>query len=206
MKKKKFSKTKTGFSDDLPTNKTSIFNKKNIGLFVVSGIVLIMIISIFTISLGNPAAVENLAEYNGFKLKNINGLWNIKINNIDYVFEYSPNDLQSVDSAGLDLGNKVYISYDTGGFSYDSPELLRLKQFLALTGRTAFFACLKEDGCGNFPLIDCSNVNKVIYFTNGNKTQMYNDNNCIILEAVPGEESLIINKFMYLVLGVIRNG
>ena len=202
MKKIKFSKNRV---DGQISGEKKTQNKSRIGLFIVGGLVLIMIISVFTIGLGSEVQNEKL-EYNGFELFNNGGLWMIK--GTQYGFEYGPNDLENIPS--IDLGvepliGKIYMVFDPDEFSTDSREILRIRQFLTSKGVISSSACIKEEGCEDIPIIKCNETNKIIYLKNGNETKIYKDDNCIILESKIGEEPLVINRFMYGVLGVMQN-
>ena len=63
-------------------------------------------------------------------------------------------------------------------------------------------ACTKEEGCGDIPIMDCRNSNKAVYLRKTNTTQIFKEDNCIVLEYASGEEIKVINKFMYGILGV----
>ncbi len=206
MKKQKFSKDRI-IEAAVVNNQKSFFNKK-FGLIAVGILVLLMIISIFAVGLGsdNTDPADTKAEYNGFKFIRGSGIWLTTINNQRYYFELTPNelvDITSIDLSNESFGSKVYIAFNPEEFSETSLELLRLKEFMLARGMPAYLACIKEEGCGNIPIVDCNNINKVVYLTNGNKTEIYRDNSCMVLESKIGEEPLVINRFMYGVLGVM---
>ena len=206
MKKRKLSKNRDiGTTEEV---KASFFNKKNIGLFVVGGLVFLMIFSIFAISLDNGTSSNtNKFEYNGYSfIQNNNGLWDTNINGANYQFEYNPEDvenIQSIDLRNINFQNKVYIIFNPDEFGENSQELLRIKQFFYSRGVASVLSCIKEQGCGDLPIADCSSGNN-LYFKNGNNSKIYQDGNCLVLDAKPGEEPLIINRFIYGLLGVIN--
>ena len=205
MKKKKFSKSKIT-TESISEVKTSLFNKRNIALFVVGGIVLIMILSVFSVGLGNDNGINSDSlEYNGYELINKEGIWLVKVNGVDYSFEYSPNELEDIKT--VDLSNvlslrKVYLVFNPEEFSENSLELARLRQVFYSKNIPSSLACIKEKGCGDLPIIDCSSSDSV-YLRNGNKSEIYKEGGCFVLEAILGEEPIIINRFIYGLLDIM---
>ncbi len=202
MKKKKLSKDRVF---DIQSSKNESFFKKNIGLIVVGGIVFLMVFSVFAVSIGRSDDLSSQKEfdYKGHKIINKNGIFYIK-DQLDYGFEYSPLDLENIMTIDFksELSGKVYLAFDPDQFSQDSLELDRIKKFLFSRGLVVSLSCIKEKGCGDLPVVNCNNINKVIYFKNSDKTDITKQDNCIILESKKSEEILIINKFIYAALGV----
>ena len=205
MRKRKFSKNREII--DKKDLKTSFFSGKNVPLFVVSGILLIMILSIFAVGFGGDSVSEtNKLEYKGYNFVNREGIWTININSVKHNFEYSPNDVETVSSINFKNINfpvKTYLIFNPDEFSENSLELARIRQFLFYKGISTSLACIKEQNCGDLPIVDCNTYENVIYFKNGETTQIYLNNKCIVLESVPGNEVKIINRFMYDLLGII---
>lgn len=206
MKKRKLSKNRDIISSG--ETKDRLFTKKNTGLFIVGGLVLLMIFSIFAVSLdnGNTNTNNNKIEYNGYELTQNNGLWRVNINGANYDFEYSPKDVENIASmelSSMSLGNKIYITFNPDEFNENSQELLRLKQFFYSRGISVSLACIKEQSCSDLPIVNCNSYDNTFYFKNGNETKIYKDNKCFILESKLGEEPIIINRFIYGVLGII---
>ena len=208
MKKKKFSKeriTAETIGQDIEKKEPI---KGKLGLFIVGGIVILMILSVFAISLGNKQedAQGSTMEYNGYKFKSIQGLWTTELNGRQYGFEYAPNDLgniSSVEIKDVNFKSKTYVLFNPDEFTENSQEILRLRGFLATIGVLASPACAKEESCGDIPVLDCSNINNPVYLKLGNESKIYEEDNCIVLQTINGEESLVINKFMYKYLGII---
>lgn len=204
MKKRKLSKDRNGTQVQ---NIEKFFSKKKIGLFIVLGLALLMILSIFTVSLGSDSGIpeQNKIEFNGYKFTNNNGAWYTEINGVEYGFEYDPLSAQSIKS--IELSNlfigKVYLAFDPKQFSETSLELGRLRNFLFSKGIIVSLACIKEEGCGDLPLVNCDNSGGVVYFLNGEKNEIYKQGNCVFIESLNGQEPLVVNRFMYGVLGVM---
>ncbi len=204
MKKKKYSKNR--LQQEASVNKVKSKNKYAIAFAAI--VLFVMVFSILAIKLGNTNEEIETLEYNGFKFSINGNIWVSKINGIDYNFEYNPKDLEGINSIELkDYGfnTKIYLLYDPIENNHNDYEIQRLRQFLASKG-TVNLACIKEEGCGDLPIIDCRNTNKAVYLKVSDKNEIYNEENCTVLSAVKEEELKVINRFIYGVLGVINNG
>jgi len=62
---------------------------------------------------------------------------------------------------------------------------------------------VKEEGCGDIPVLNCNSSGNLVYIKNSNITEISKESNCITLNAMNGQEGLIINRFMYDILDVI---
>lgn len=203
MKKRKLSKNR------LEEREATVKKPKKLSNLIFVGIILfVMVFSILAIKLSDNSEEKQELEYNGFKLFNKGNGWVINVNNIEYGFEYSPQDVEDIKSFDLKnelFSTKVYVLFDPDNFSSNSLELLRLRQFLLTRTDSVNFACTKEQGCEDLPILDCRNPNKLVYVKIGEKTQIYKEDNCIVLQAINKEQLMIINRFMYGVLGVIND-
>ncbi|GEM_PF-1462282 len=204
MKKKKYSK------DYL----TSSYSPKPVssrswGTYLVLGVIVLMIASNFIFALTNREDTgSNKITYNGFTFLLQQGRWFTDISGLKYGFEYSPQDVETIKSISFQdpgFGQQTYLLFNPDEFSEGSQELVLLKQFLVSRGMTASLACIKEQGCGDLPLVTCEDSRKNIYFKQGNKSEIYNEGNCFVLEAEPGSELMVFNRFAYGLLGVIQN-
>ncbi len=204
MKKKKLSKSNIENSD-FSGNKPK---RKLIGHIIIFGIVFIMIFSIFALSLGNNSdSNQDKIDYNGLEFVNRGNGWITEIDGINYGFEYAPNEVENIEAPDLkseSFSGKVYVLFNPDEFNAVSQELTRLRGFLAAKGAIANLACSAEEGCGDLPIVDCNNQNKIIYLRNNNSTEIVMENNCIILNSNYGDEVKVINRFMYGILGVIN--
>ena len=204
MKKKKLSKNRVLVQEqhDIKDNK-----KNKLNIIFVGTILFLMVFSIFAVKLfgGNNDQDTEKTDYNGFEVVNKGNYWSVIANNIEYGFEYPPQELEHISSLNLKnepLSGKVYILFDPEITTQNSQEVLRLRQFLSSKGVLVSLACTKEEGCGDIPIMDCRNSNKAVYLRKTNTTQIFKEDNCIVLEYASGEEIKVINKFMYGILGV----
>lgn len=205
MKKKKFSKNRLQQETD---KNVKVKSRKNYILVFVGIIIFTMVFSILAIKLGNTDTGEETEklEYNGFKFSVNGNLLVSKINGANYNFEYSPKEVENIKSItlkGESFNSKIYLLYDPIEYNENDFEFIRLKQFLLSKGANINFACTNEEGCGDLPILDCRNANKVVYLKTSNKNEIYTEENCIVLGAVKGDELKVVNRFIYGILGVI---
>lgn len=204
MRKRKLSKDR--IETILPKEKKQ--KRVSSSAIIVGVIIFIMVFS--SIAIGffyNPGSdiSENSVEYGGFTFTDRGNGWFVDINGNEYGFEYGPffvENVKSIDLKNEEFSNRVYVAFDPSEFSENSDEIFRLRQFLQSRGIAANPACIKEEGCGDLPIVSCDNQD-VIYLDSGENTQIYKDKECIVLESKPGEELQAINRFMYGVLGVM---
>ncbi len=208
MKKRRFSK------DNLVSSQSNIvhrsfLNSKNFGTVVVIGIILIMVFSAFAIGYYNDGNNVNTVEYNGLKFTNRDGVWVFNLNNAQYGLQYLPSEVENIESISLsneNFGDRIYLIHNPDQFPEDSLELNNLRDFLVSRSNLVFLACSKFDGCGDFPVLSCKDVNNTaISLINGNQTKIYKQDNCVVLEARPGEENLLFTRLIYSLLRVIND-
>lgn len=212
MRKKKFSKDRAQ-KVNTEIKQAKKINKKM--LIIVGFILFTMVFSAIAISFfnrGNSGPTVEKIEYNGFKFRNINNIWSSTINGIQYNFEYSPADVKDIKSIDLkiqDFNRKIYLLFDPGEFNENSKELLRLRIFLLGLNPSVNLACIKEDDCGDLPIINCDAESEsdpgadFVYLKIGENTQIYKEGICVVLESKKGMEVAVINRFMYNLFGVI---
>lgn len=205
MKKKKFSKNRLQQETD---KSIKVKSKRNYIFIFVGIIIFTMVFSILAIKLGNTDTGEETEklEYNGYTFSVSGSVLISKINGVDYGFEYSPKDVEDIESISLKnevLNQKIYLLYDP--LENNAFEIQKLKQFLVSKGASVNLACTNEEGCGDLPILDCRNANKAVYLKTGSKNEIYTEENCIALSMLKGEELKIVNRFIYSALGVIND-
>lgn len=201
MKKYKFTKNIENKADV----KKSIWKNKQLLWFMAFFIIVLMVGSVLTLWIRDEGDSKEI-DYNGHKfVYNQQTGWTTIVNGQQVSFEMLPTDIEGVKKEsffGLDVG-KTYVAFNPAEFSEKSYEINRLISFLAFTGRQAFPACTKEEGCGDLPVINCtSTTSNVVYLVVSNETRIKQDYNCLILEAKPGDEIKVITMFLYQLLGI----
>lgn len=208
MKKIRFSKNRIEQRNEIQTDG----KKKNKSRLIMVGFILFtMIFSAIAISFfyrtESPAnTAGNEIKYQDFKFRDAGGYWISNINGADYEFEYSPSEVENIVSVSLvsgDFNQKLYILFDPSEFNENSQELLRLKVFLLRFSQSVNLACIREEGCGNLPIVNCKGSSKAVYLSIGENMNIYKEDNCFVLNSKKGMELFVINRFMYGLLGVI---
>ena len=137
-----------------------------------------------------------------------------EVDNQNYYFYYHPTDLISLnisDAAKQKLVNSemIYLTFDpyTEKIEYVETARFDLTNEFLKTGKVMLNGQTKESEY-NLPLIDCNNATEftpVIYFRQGNKTEIYNQGDCIIAEASFEQAFIALkDRIMYTVLGILE--
>ncbi len=202
MKRRKLSKDRLGVTNSGGAKA----KKKNFSAIIVGAIIFIMIFSSIAIAFFNSSqnTDDSSVEYNGFRFRNEGNGWFTNINGVEYGFEYPPYVLENVETAnfGYEFGTGDYILFDPAEFLDSDYEIGRLKSFFLLKGNFISSGCVKSEGCTNLPVKSCEEVNAVL-LRRGENTQIYKEDNCLVLESREGEEMAVINRFMYKILGIM---
>lgn len=198
MKKKKYSKQLLQQETSQPVQQP---RKKKTLLYVFGGfIILIMVGSI--IGLYSQEDTTS-AKYNGHAFTPYGNGWVVRINNQDLQFAYHPKDLEPYAQAPLNLGQKVYILFNPKEEDQNNQELQRIAAYLNFAGKAPNFACTQEDGCGDLPIIDCTQHVSAIHYKRGNQTRFSTENTCTILEYNPAEPTQATELAAYKILGIL---
>lgn len=144
-------------------------------------------------------------EYKGQKfLLSQDGRFFTTINDVQFVFDYSPSDLETVDVPPLDLFNsqKYYIffepSYKDEVIDYN---MQKLGYFLQATNKIVYTACAQEEGCPeDLPIKNCQDYS--FYFKQANQSRAYIQDNCYIIEGKGEEITKITDKVDLKLLGL----
>jgi hypothetical protein len=153
----------------------------------------------------------NYKEYN-FKVKGEQ--LTTEINNQNYYFYYHPTDLISLNVSeqakqALINSELIYVTFDpyTEDIVYVEQARFDLTNEFLKTGK-AMINGQSKDSEYDLPLIDCNNATEfipVIYFRAGNKTEIYNEGNCIIAEASFEQAFIALkDRIMYTILGILE--
>ncbi|KHO53865.1 hypothetical protein J4476_03960 [Candidatus Woesearchaeota archaeon] len=207
MKKKKYSKNITSEEKE---NKQSFFNKKNLSMIVVFGILGIMILSAVSFSfLGkdNTPQGNNEDNYNGYKFVQNEGYWTSNIGGKNIQFQYHPRDLEEINidaATNYNLKDKIYILFNSKENKETDQDLQRARALLLTIKQQVYFGCANEQECGDMPIINCkTEKNSAIYFKQSTENKAYTEDNCLILEYKIDDKNKLIEKLYYTKAGVI---
>ncbi len=194
--------------------------------FVIGIILSLVVLGIFGLILYQKYLYSSkFFEYNGFSIYegNKNGLplYQIKffINENAQPFvinsRYHPRDLENINVySGLkeDLIKKeIYITMDPGLSSKATIAFAEIDKYLEnpfLFNLPTYPALLNKLDGNDLPTVTCNNVTEsksVIMFKIGEKNDIYNDNGCVILEAINEDELIkVADRLSLTALGVMR--
>ncbi|MEK6879714.1 MAG: hypothetical protein AABY22_08915 [Nanoarchaeota archaeon] len=139
-------------------------------------------------------------KYNGFKFKNVNGLWTTNINGADYFFLYKPQEV-----------NKRELILNPLNYYYNKPLYINSDNFEAQQEITRNFyyisesireACLKGEDCNNenLPIKTCED-NFIIIKEGENK--IVQDKNCVFISGEFDSLVSLTNEFLYKLLDIV---
>jgi len=129
---------------------------------------------------------ENTLEYKGQQfLPSQDGRFFTTINGVQFVFDYSPQELETIDVPSLDLfnSNKFYILFDPPqNDKVIEYNMQKLGYFLQANNRIVYAACISEEGCpSDLPIKSCQDYS--FYFKQANQSRAYIQDNCYVIEG-----------------------
>ena len=192
-------KVKTYLEKDKP-----MFTKRFYFILIGIGLALLMVGSILQFGSGDKEdAVSNgVVKYGDYTFNNVNGKWILDFNGEPVSFDYLPSDLSGLYTENLLFGNKVYIAVDPKD-NINNYFIQRIKAILQYKGILAVNACIKDEGCGDIPIVGCNEGKDVIFIKKGIEGKIYKDGSCLVFEG--DNEGLIkgIDLLYYKLLGVL---
>ena len=186
--------------------------KKRWGLILF--IVFIMIgTSVSFVFFGFSPATERV-KYNGFSFVNNGNIWIAKINGREAAFSFLPSEVESV-SAFEDFSKRLQgkfeidVTYDLNSTYKESIALAHHQMGLTLAAYSIFVRKgFTANNTFNLPIITCDNATinvPVVYFRQGNTTNINIENNCIIAEASANADFIRVkDRLLYGMLGVMK--
>lgn len=178
-----------------------IFTKRFYFILIGVGIILLMIGSV--LQFGNDEEVaDNVVKYNDYIFNNVNNKWILNINENNIPFDFLPDDVKGLYLDNVKFGTKVYIAVDPSD-NINKYFIQRIKAILQYKGILGIESCIKEEGCSDIPLVNCSIEKDIILIKKGNTAKVYKDSNCLVLEG--NNEGLIeaVDLLYYKLLGVL---
>jgi len=146
----------------------------------------------------NPDAIA----FNGVSfLPSQNNNWVAVINNNQLVFDYLPSELSGINSPLLySLSqSKLYILYNPA--SKDQAYIMeKLYYNLNSLGKTAAPACLTEEDCPDIPIKSCKD--NAILLKDSKNNQVYNEENCIVIEGDSLYQNQAADKIIQGLIGI----
>ncbi|MBS3114554.1 hypothetical protein J4448_05625 [Candidatus Woesearchaeota archaeon] len=186
--------------------------KKRWGLILF--IVFIMIgTSVSFVFFGFSPATERV-KYNGFSFVNNGNMWIAKISGREAAFSFLPSEVESVlafedFSKRLQGKLEIDVTYDLNSTYKESIALANHQMGLTLAAYGIFVRKgFTTNNTFNLPIITCDNATinvPVVYFRQGNTTNINIENNCIIAEASANADFIMVkDRLLYGMLGVMK--
>jgi hypothetical protein len=153
----------------------------------------------------NSASNSQVRMYNGIDFIRTSQGWSFEKDGI-YTMDNHPSDLEDVEYESFEISsNKVYLAYDPleeipalNVYQGKMAALLRHLGYLPVLG------CIKEEGCGDFPIVDCGSEFTVFLYKNGESEKVSKMDSCVVIEGSEYGMNRASDKALYLILGVIR--
>jgi hypothetical protein len=177
----------------------------------------IFVVAIMTLSVLGYIVVQNTGQstttYKDFKFLNVNNQWYTKIGGKNILFDYHPAQVEyiNVSKTIIDRINSSVQLYQTSDVNSSDKQAIALAQFdivqdLSLRNQYAVNGFTTENEF-NLPVITCANSTQyvpVLMYQRSNETDIYDKDNCIILEARSDSDFIALkDRILYGVFGII---
>jgi len=180
----------------LPLYKNKRILTSFFGIFIIS----IMVFSVLNVYQSRDKTKE--IEYNGYKFYENNGYWVTNINGQQLTFRYNPLELSNISLLNYNVYDKIYLSYNPKHFDEERFVLGESLSLFKYVNIKPILSCYEEKDCPDIPLVDCDNYNSILLKYNENKTNIYIENKCLILEGSTEEQIKYVYKITYNLLGI----
>jgi hypothetical protein len=181
-------------------------NSKGNQLILGIGLIILMLFSTLGYALGGKNEdAKDVINHNGIEfIQDSSGYWKSEIQNYEFLMKYNPQEVQDIDFNGnlvlSDLENKPL--YFVGESNEPIIEIARnLERFVLRTQS----ACVDPNACeGDLPLKNCFEDNIVIVKEPREEEyeKIYQQGNCVFIEAHFANQTKYADKFVYDLLEV----
>ncbi|MCD4666615.1 hypothetical protein K8R47_02285 [archaeon] len=177
-------------------------NKK---VLITIFIVFIMITSVigFISTQQDSQPNSNVFDYNGHDFYLVQGKYVTLINDDQYFFDYTPQNLENIEVPFFNLASKYYFIYNPVDLDDNmNYNMQKLNQLLSINNVQIVLACDKEENCdANSPIKDCSS--DAFYFKYEDNNDLYLENKCVVLEGNGEDISKFVDRINMNFLGII---
>jgi len=186
--------------------------KKRWGLIFF--IVLIMVGTSFSFVFYGFSGDSEKVKYNGATFVKFPDRWEAKIDGKQAAFTFLPSEVESI--AALDDSFKtlqgkpeIDFTYDLNSTYKESIALAQHQMELTLSAYDVYVGKgFTANNTFNKPIIRCIDATfnvPVVYFRQGNTTNIHDENNCIIAEASANADFIKVkDRLLYGILGVMK--
>jgi len=172
-------------------------------IFIMFGSVFGVIVTFFNSSLSKDKTQAKNDNYMGFDLTNVNGYYALTLGNKNLYLSTDPNDLQKIDilintTKSLSYYSQKPLYID----SFNSYASQPIEQNLYGTPERISSACINATDCANVnaPIKTCKD--DVIVIRIGLENKIYDDNNCVYIEAKKADMDEVIDSFLLRLSGI----
>lgn len=171
---------------------------------IIIGVILILLMVLSTAGYAvfnrDPNQISGKFKYNNFEFKNENGYWTTNINDLNYYFLYTPNDV-----------NKRELILNSINNYHNKPLYINSENFEARQNiiRNLYYissniqdACLEGEKCSNEEL-PVKNCNDNFIIIKEGEEKIYQENNCVFISGSYENLQLLTEEFIYKILGII---
>lgn len=122
-------------------------------------------------------------------------------------FDYGPKELENLTILiEPSVGNKVYLAYDPLDKDTNMNYVLqRLYETMTLLKIRPILACYQEKNCPDIPVVGCNGESTVFKIIKSNETNIYKEDNCLVIQGDISELNRAANKLSLILLGIIKN-
>jgi hypothetical protein len=174
---------------------------------IIVGLVLIflMVLSILGYSLGNkePPSQQEKVIYNGIEFVNVNGFWTVKEGNLEFIFQYNPNQVEKIDSSV----NPIETYYDKPLYIASESDEALAEIYVNMNALVLRMqkACLNNSNISveceeGLPIKTCSD--NFIVIEESNITGITQENGCVFIKGNKDDLVSISDEFLFKVLGI----
>src|SRR3989338_3710266 len=181
---------------------------------IVFFIAFIMIASVFGIIFSGYTTQQDKIKYNDFSFVRKGGGWSTIVNQREAVFNYFPTEVEDINISVAIINRlsdtpQIDMTYN---FNTTNAEDIALAQYqlfetLDFHFNTYVRVGFTENNSYNLPIITCNDSTPyvpVLYFKESNTTQIFFNDNCIIVEAESGADFLKIkDRILYAIFVII---
>jgi len=180
-------------------------------LFMSIFVVAIMVLSVLGYMIGRNS--EDTSAYNGFKFFKTNSQWAVKIDGKNVLFYFHPSQVDYINISSdviSKINNSVQL-YQTSDKDSLNKQAIALAQFemmqyLSLKNQYVVNGFTSENEF-NLSVITCANATgyvPVLIYQKSNETKIYEENNCIMLDARSDSDFIALkDRILYGVFGII---
>ena len=186
--------------------------KKRWGLIFF--IVLIMVGTSFSFVFYGFSGDSEKVKYNGATFVKFPDRWEAKINGRQAAFTFLPSEVENIvalDDSFRTLQGKpeIDVTYDLNSTYKESIALAQHQMELTLSAYDVYVGKgFTANNTFNKPIIRCADATfnvPVVYFRQGNTTNIHDENNCIIAEASANADFIKVkDRLLYGILGVMK--